>query len=409
MLDVWPTLPLIIQGSANQPEELDNIIAALERSDRVYDIELRDVSSSLLENVLTAMQKPFPELTSLSLQSSEATTVIPDSFLGGSAPCLRELWLYGIPFPGLPRLLLSATHIVNVQLFDIPHLGYISPETIITALSTLTELDLLVLEFQSPLYFPDLESRRLPPLTRSVLPSLAALRFIGASEYLEDLVARIDAPRLFSLDITLFNQIVFDTAETNRFINRTSSLRTLDVARLKFRGDGASVYLSTQTTGYREQIVVKVRCREFDRQISSLERVCTSFLPPLSALVDLYIYEDVFSPPDWKDDIENTLWLELLHPFSAVKNLYLSQKFLPRIAPALQELVAGRTTEVLPTLENIFLEESFQPWGHDQEGIVKFVAARQLSGHPITVSPWERDPFEWEPESESESTESEGR
>jgi hypothetical protein len=42
-------------------------------------------------------------------------------------------------------------------------------------------------------------------------------------------------------------------------------------------------------------------------------------------------------------------------------------------------------------LQNIFLE-GLQPSGPVQEGIVKFVAARQLSGHPITVSLWERDP-----------------
>ena len=34
-LDVWPALPLIIMGCAERLEEIGNIIAALERSDRV--------------------------------------------------------------------------------------------------------------------------------------------------------------------------------------------------------------------------------------------------------------------------------------------------------------------------------------------------------------------------------------
>jgi hypothetical protein len=60
-------------------------------------------------------------------------------------------------------------------------------------------------------------------------------------------------------------------------------------------------------------------------------------------------------------------------------------EFVPYIAPALQELVGGRTTEVLPTLENIFLE--FQPSGPPlHEGIEKFVAARLLTSHPVAVS-----------------------
>lgn len=96
-------------------------------------------------------------------------------------------------------------------------------------------------------------------------------------------------------------------------------------------------------------------------------------------------------PPLWEGDVENTLWLEVLHPFAAVKNLYLCEKFVPRIAPALQELVGARTTEELPTLENIFLEE-LQPLGHVQEGIEKFLTARQLTSRPIAVSRWDRNP-----------------
>ena len=61
------------------------------------------------------------------------------------------------------------------------------------------------------------------------------------------------------------------------------------------------------------------------------------------------------NPPRWQDDVENTLWQELLLPFAAVKNLYPCKECVPRIARALQELVEGRTTEVLPNLENVFL------------------------------------------------------
>ena len=91
----------------------------------------------------------------------------------------------------------------------------------------------------------------------------------------------------------------------------------------------------------------------------------------------------------WQDDIENSQWLELLHPFTAVKDLYISQEFTPRIAPALQELVGERVTEVLPALQTLFLEEPL-PSGPVQETIGQFVAARQLAGHPIAVSRWER-------------------
>ena len=385
-LDIWPALPLVVQGSAN-PNELDNIIAVLERSDRVSGIDIY-IPGSHSEDIWTAMQVPFPELTSLSLSSSGKVTIVPDSILGGSASRLQELSLDNILFPGLPKLLLSATHLVHLQLTTIPHPEYFSLDTVVTVLSTLTSLDMFWLQFQSPLSLP---SRRPPPLTRSVLPALSSLRFKGASEYLEDLVAHIDTPRLLALYITLFNQIVFDTPHTIQFISRAPALRTFEEAHLTFEGDTANVRFLSPTIGY-DRIHLKILCREFDWQVSSLEQVCTSSLPLLSVLEDLYIYEEAYSEPDWKDNIEDMLWLELLQPFTAMKNLYLSEKFVLRIAPALQELIGGRKIEVMPALENIFLE-GLQPSGPGQEGIVKFVAARQLSGHPITVSIWERATF----------------
>ena len=107
--------------------------------------------------------------------------------------------------------------------------------------------------------------------------------------------------------------------------------------------------------------------------------------------------------------MENELWLEILQGFIAVRNLYLSKEIARRIVPSLQELVGARTREVLPSLQNIFLEELEQS-GPVQEGIGKIAAARQLSGYPIAVSLWENDPewdsdseWRWDPESESES------
>ena len=417
-LDVWPAFPLLIRGGVldvediygledsidgtevvDETEQLDNTIAALGRSDRVCQINLMNFSSSFLENVSTAMQKPFPELTSLQLSSSkiEAETALPDLFLGGSAPPrLRYLTLVGIPFPGLPKLLSSATHLGSLDLDDIPHSGYISPEAIVTVLSTLTCLSSLYLGFRSPLSRPEPESRRPPPLTRSVIPSLFWLCFIGVGEYLEDLVARINTPRLNSLSITFFNQIVFDTPQTIQFINRTSILKTPKEAHLIFEEKGSKVNLkplklSRGSYSGCGMLTVRTSCEEFDWQVSALEQVCTSCLPSLSVVEDLYIEETPQSPPcSFQNDIDNALWLQLLSPFPCVKNLYLIGDYAKHIAPALQELVGGRTTEVLPALENIFLE-GLMPSGFNvkpQEGIVKFVAARQLTDYPISLLPF---------------------
>jgi hypothetical protein len=119
----------------------------------------------------------------------------------------------------------------------------------VTALSTLTTLAYLVLGFASPRSCPDQATRRPPPRTRTVFPVLSSLTFIGVSEYLEDLVARIDAPRLFKLDITFFNDLEFDTPQYIQFIHRTPSLGSLKKARVFFKIDAAGVVL-TQTSGH---------------------------------------------------------------------------------------------------------------------------------------------------------------
>ena len=78
---------------------------------------------------------------------------------------------------------------------NIPHSGYISPEAMATCLSMLTSSsNHFRLEFESPHSCPDQESRRPPPPTRFILPALRTFLFKGVNEYLEEFMARIDAP-----------------------------------------------------------------------------------------------------------------------------------------------------------------------------------------------------------------------
>ena len=397
-LDIWPPLPLIIRDfgiPSRSSAGVDNTIAVVEHNDRVCQIELINFTSSQLGQFTdsAAIQKPFPELTGLRLsvyKDDRPGLILPDSFLGGITPRLRSFDLRGVPFPGLRKLLLSATHLVDLDLDYIPHSGYITPEAMATTLSALTSLEYLRLGFRYPRPRPALESRRPPPppLTRSILPSLTVIRFKGASEYLEVILARIDAPQIEDLSITFFNQIIFDTPQLFQFICRRPTLRAQEKGCIAFLSNAVIFDFRSQTSDY-DVLSVQMRCAVPEWQLSSLEQVCTSSLPPISTLEDLYIFESRgYEHPRWQDDIENTLWLDLLRSFVALKNLYLSKEFVPRLEPALQELVRGGTTGVLPTLENIFLE-GFLPPGPLHKAIEKFVAARRLTSHPVAVSRWE--------------------
>ena len=388
-LNVWPALPLLIRGGG----PVDNVIAELEHRDRIRQIEifLFRYTTREIEKLWTAMQVPFPELTALHLSYRDSRVpVLPNSFLGGSAPRLRFLFLESIPFPGIPKLLLSATHLVQLRLWNIPHSGYFLPEAMVTCLSALTSLQLLYLDFESPQSCPDLETQ--PPFlpTRFILPTLSQFWFKGTSEYLEEFLARIDAPQVYTLSITFFNDIHFDTPELIQFISRTPTLGVYHEARLIFNRREALVRLLPQLQSSDHRMVrIIILCQVLNWQLSSLTQICALSFRPLLTMENLYIMEHLYPRLDRKDDIEDGEWLDLLHPFIAVKNLYLSEQFAPLIAPALRELTGQRTTEVFPALQNVFLE-GFQASEPVQEGIAWFISARQLTNQPVVISVWDR-------------------
>ena len=392
-IDAWPPLPILVAGFCNEEWGVDNIVAALEHNDRIRELDFCTMyawnfSSLDMDKVMAAMHRPFPALTYLRLLSKvELVPVDPSSFLGGSAPPqLQQLRLYSIPFPGIPKLLLSAIHLVNLHLTGIPHSGYISPEAMVTGLAALTSLEIFNISFESPRSRPDRKSRRPPPPTRTLLPALNQLLFHGVSEYLDDLVARIDAPLLNKLEMTFFYQLIFDSPQLIQFIRRTPKLKVCDEARVEFFHWG--VRQRATTTYSRAAFELGFSCTQSDWQLSFVAQVLSSGLFPAVKLLDLIEQRwNSGNVPFWQDDIqvETGQWLEVLHPLTAVKDLYLSPGFAPLIAPTLQELVGGRVTEVLPALQGLHLEGTLSS-GPVQESFEKWVAARQLAGCPVAVS-----------------------
>ena len=140
MLDVWPSLPIEIM-QMDSPYDGKSVIAALEHRDRVRDLYIFSLTSSLLGTT------PCAETPS-AFFPSETIPALPDIFLGGSAPRLQSLTPNNIPFQGLPRLLLSTTNLSRLRLGGIPDTGYTSPEAIATGLSALTRLTDLAIQFE---------------------------------------------------------------------------------------------------------------------------------------------------------------------------------------------------------------------------------------------------------------------
>ncbi len=399
-LDSWPPFPIVLTAGYCEDCRAGNILAILERHDRVCQIEIEEISSSLWEKALPLMQKPFPTLTDLHLQYNDldyiTPSVIPDSFLGGSAPRLRKLYLEKLPFLGLPKLLLSTTDLVHLKLDQIPDSGYISPDAIVTCLSTLTRLESFMLCFQSR-FLPEWERRRTSSSTRTLLPSLTFFNFKGVSEYLEDIVDGIDTPLLDWLIICFFRQEIFDTPRLAQFVDRLPRLKTCNEARIDITGWYNSVeVLSNSETTIKASLSFECPFGQPHLRMSPLVQLCTSSFPQalIPMMEGLIITGSDFYGRPRQDGIDRNLWRELLRPFTAVKDLYLSSDIAPRLAFVLQDLVGESVMELFPGLQNILLKE-LPPRGFVPEGIEQFVAARQLAGHLVSISRCERELMFW--------------
>ena len=392
-LNIWPTFPIVIGYDGDRygrlhslsPTDEDNVIAALEQTSRVCEVRL-DVTGPQLGGIATVMQEPFLALTHLILQSGDRNApVLPGQFLGRSAPCLQELSLHGIPFPTLAMLLPSTSDLITLTLSNIPHTGYISPETMVAGLATLTRLRQLSIGFRSPNSRPD--QIRLPPTARTVFPTLTSLSFHGVREYLEGFAARIDAPQLHSITIRFLNQLVdFDVPQLSRIIDHSEALKhhmgcyvTFTRRRIHFKAFPSDIDKSDVPRPPFD-ITFCIVCEGIDWQVSHLTQALIQLSAIPSNMVHFTIESD-FNPnrpiPEDMDDIE---WQQLLSLFSSVRTLFVSDQFARHISRAL-EVIADRmmTTEVLPALDLLYLE------GQSVSSVDKFIAARSDSGRPVTI------------------------
>jgi len=394
LLDVWPSsLPIVVSDSGLRMAGLglggaEIIFAALEHSDRISTIDLKDVPTQLWKTFL-AMTGSFPVLTSLRFHTWDRNfRVLPGSCSGGSFPRLQELHLEGIPFPGLGKLLLSTSDLTDLRLDKIPHTGYIAPEAIITSLSALTKLESFELGFRSPQSRARRASQPSPTVTRVVLATLTRLQFRGDSAYLEEIVSRVDAPLLQTFTTIIFDCLVFDTPQLRHFISHTESFTALNRADVIFDSDDSDISVTFSTpdgpgSPDRGALTLGVLYTGSGPGFISLVRLCSSSLPLLPTLKRLSTRRHLSSR---EPHTSVTEWVEFLRIFTFVKDLDLSGnlKLVKFFLAALRELAGERVIETLPALQNIFLS-ALWPSGNMMKVIEPFVTARQISGRPVAI------------------------
>jgi hypothetical protein len=376
-LSYWPAFPIIVKYGSDSPvaaDDEDNVIAALEQSSRVRKLELT-VKNTQLEKLVTLMQAPYPALEYLTLMftSSRDAPVLPAGFLGGSVPRLQMLYFGAVPFPALPALLVSASNLNELQLHDIPKSGYISPGAMVAGLASLTSLWFLHIGFKSKNSYPD--QNGLPPVTRDVLPALSSFKFEGVSDYLEDLVTRIDCPKLRWIKIWyLHRRASFRAVHLLEFIDRSENYWVrqwgwLDVRFFRWGEVLDFAYM-------RDLVPTCITFQGTNWGVSHLIQMFRQFSPKLSKVRHLSI------DYDGQGGIGQNEWGQLFHPFIAVRTLHVRQD--PQaVEGATTDMATGADPEMLPALSLLFLEPRLQePFLAFFEN---FVAACQLSSCSVTT------------------------
>ena len=385
-LDIWPAFPIVINYPLCLPRYAeDDVIVALKHLNRVCKVSFT-VTGSQLGTIAALMEEPFPVLRYVRispLSKDEDMPALPAEFLGGSAPRLETFSLDRIPFPALPTLLLSASGLTTLCLKNIPSNGYISPEALVTCLATLSRLKILGFGFQSASSRPD-QIHPLPA-TRANLPVLTSFEFRGASEYLEDLVCRIDCPYLQGIFIFYISHqpVDFQTPQLSDFIDRslgpkfakcTYAQVTFRNAQVKFEflngANKAGPYWPSTTT-------ISCSYEENDWPDSHISQVVSQFPVTFSDVVHLELVGDPYAE-EFQFGDQEAGWFHLLRSFSNVKTLLVYRVLSGQVSLALENFSGEMVNAVLPSLELFCLDSQ------REHPVEKFVAARH-SDRPVTV------------------------
>jgi len=258
--------------------------------------------------------------------------------------------------------------------------GAIYPDVMATCLATLPNLGELSIKY----LYSRLGARPAPssplPLTRAIVPSLTRFIFVGISEYLEDLVARIDAPSLDFVEIAFVRRHVFYVSHFVQFINRTERFKALTRASVVLHPWSCKITLGSPT-----RFGLETRGHSIPQPIAPVAQLCNELSPLLSHVESLEVSEDLDDQVESIVGTEDTPWLELFRPFPAVRSLFVSKGLQPFIARALRELTGEREGEVLPALRRLFVGRPSQPGSLWEVREETFLVTRKHSGSLASI------------------------
>ncbi|KAH9960251.1 hypothetical protein BGW80DRAFT_1364582 [Lactifluus volemus] len=258
------------------------------------------------------------------------------------------------------------------------------PEEVVTCASALIKLKSLTIEFKSPASIPNRTTNiQLPPI-RAVFSSLTHFQFRGTSKYLEDLVARFDAPALKVVNITFFDQLFFHFRWQKLLIHYLRRVGSYNRVEIVFTGSEVEIRLLKASLA---RFSLRILCPR-EVQVSSMAKIIRDFWLPLSRVKLLDFRDEGFHEKStWQADRDLMAWRDILRKFDAVYTLCISRGLRSPIFSVLQRL-DEQSAGVLPALQDLYLG------GYELSGskIEPFITERQRSKCPVSVHSWQGMP-----------------
>ena len=380
-------LPLVIDYINNNREitakDEEGIILALAQRDRVRRIRFR-MPVQKLQKLIMAFNEEYPVLEYLILvprKEMSAALMLPVTL---QAPHLRHLLVIDFVLPMGSQLLTTAMGLVMLTLVMGHPSTYFRPNTLLRWLSFMPQLEALQIGLSPfPVHNHDVERQLMhtPSTIHITLPNLRWFEFMGASAYIEALVRRITAPRLERLSIRFPDQLLFSVPHLRQFINTAQYLR-FGSAKFKFSIDVVHVEVYPRGEAKMYALLMTVRCRHLNRQVSSAAQISNSLSQIFSTVEHLSFENEVDSlSSEEHNEVDRTEWRKLLRSFSNIKTLRFDDGLVEGLSRCLRLDDGEHPLELLPELQELRYSGS----GDTGDAFTPFIDARQDADNTVTL------------------------
>jgi hypothetical protein len=208
--------------------------------------------------------------------------------------------------------------------------------------------------------------------------------FFGASEYLEEFVARIDLPALTYIAIKLFNQVIFEIPQLCQFFSRVGGLESFTEVNLLPAEKNTTVFFRRKGKRLLHPLEchISIPCTQLDWQLSFATQIFSQ-LPFLLSSAKTFILYKPSSMSAGKEDVDPAQWLELFQPFSHVSEVHVDlEELVPDVVQALVSV--HMTAGVLPGLTSLYLK-GYRKSPPVIAAAEQFVATRKLAGRSVSL------------------------